>query len=80
MPRVSKKKLHELKLQLLLNQIRAIGFEYTLVSLPRRSRRIVVWTFVRGNYRQIFFAGPLWMIENFLEAILLGHEVGRCNQ
>jgi hypothetical protein len=80
MPRVSKKKLQELKLQLLLDRIRKIGFEYTIVSIPNRSRRITVWTFVEGNYRQVFFAGPLWTIENFLEALLLGYEVGQCRR
>jgi hypothetical protein len=76
---MSKKQVRQSKLQLLLERIRAIGFEYAMVSIPNRSRRIIVWTFVKGNYRQIFFAGPLWKVENFLEALLLGYEVG-CHQ
>jgi hypothetical protein len=63
----------------MLEHIRSLGFEYTL-SRPGRLYRLEVWTVQCGRYMGARCTGYWWVIENLLEAILMGYHVGRCHQ
>jgi len=80
MQRTNKKRDEKIERVLqMLERLRDLDFEYTL-SRPDRTYRLVIWTVQCGRYMQVSCAGCLQEIENLLEAILMGYEIGRCHQ
>ncbi len=80
MKRMSRKKEEEIERVLqMLERLRELGFEYTL-SRPGRNYHLSVWTVQCGRYMIAFCSGSWTAIENLIQAILMGYEVGRCHQ
>jgi histidinol phosphatase-like enzyme len=63
----------------ILEYLRNLGFEYIL-SHPDRKYRLVVWTTQCGRYMEAFCSGSWAAVENLIQAVLMGYEVGRCHR